>query len=426
MAFHDLSRACLACLVFVLLPPRASGQPAANLPQTFRDPAALELKAAIGASDLDKARRVVSAASKTDCLELDEQGRTALHYAVRACVSDSAGTKAFEILKLLASRPGCINAPDRLGREPILDLAPLSWTSRSRMDALNVLLANGADVNAQDQNGNTLLHQLLRTWDSRWPEVLQILIRAKANPNLTNSAGESTLHAFFGRTGFCTNRQEVGSSNTKLKIAQKVFTMLVGAGADLTLKDTQGTTPIGTLLSDDEPYYGTKEIIIGFLDPAISTQLRISSAEVRGRPALIFLCDHGMADAELILRLMQLGADPKRAEADGFTGLHGAAWFYNSAVCELLLQAGANVNSVNDKGRSALHELARSTYWSSAFFDADRSADILKTADVLVAHGADRHRKDINGKTPLDLLKVNSPSDSDNPEMIRQLRKKLK
>jgi ankyrin repeat protein len=420
-------RACGALLLFIATVVSSSGQGTPS-PQTFRDPRAVELKAAILSSNVSAVRQLTEAASSNDCLEVDDQGRTALHYAVRVCASGTSGASAFEVLKLLAGRPGCVDAADRLGRKPILELGPLSWGNRSKMDALTSLVANGADVNAQDQNGNTLLHQLLRTWDAaavHWPDVLQILLRGHVDPNITNAQGQTALHLFFGANGFCTNRDDVPLT-TRVKAAQKVFTMLLSAGAAVSIKDRDGTTPIGTLLLQDEPDYGTKETILGFLDPSLAKQLPTGTAEIKGRPALVYLCDHGQADVDLLERLLQLGADPKHGEADGFTALHGAAWFYDYRVCDLLLNHGADVNSVNHKGRAPLHELARSTYWKSAFFDADKGADILKAADVLVGHGADRRRKDASGKTAYDLLKGNGPATSDDPDLARQLKKKLR
>src|SRR5437763_17101403 len=97
-------------------------EPVAGPKQSFRDPLAKELRPAIAASDLDTVQRIVSAAQPDDCLEVDEQGRTALHDAVRKCASDNAGSNAFAVLKLLASRKPCVNAADRLGRKAILDL----------------------------------------------------------------------------------------------------------------------------------------------------------------------------------------------------------------------------------------------------------------------------------------------------------------
>jgi ankyrin repeat protein len=427
MVLKHLLVILLALLVLAARTPRSSGEPSSELKQSYRDARAAELRAAVASSDLNRVRNLVSVASTNDCLELDEQGSTALHYAVKLCASGAADSRSFEVLKLLSSRAGCVNAADRLGRKPILEVAPLSWASRSRIDALQILLAHGADVNAQDENGATLLHQLLRSWDGssvHWPEVVQVLVAAKVNPNIRDSAGQTPLHRFFGPLSFCTNRSGVRA--TTVAVAQRVFAMLVEAGADLAITDNEGTTPLGTMLLHNEPYFGRKEIILGFAAPSLSKELRINSAEMKKRPALIFLCDRGKADGDLIGRLLDLGADANRAEADGFTALHGAAWFYNYRVCELLLARGANVNSINEKGRTPLHELARSTYPNSGSMDTDTAADLLRAATVLIGHGADRRMKDQAGKTALDLLKKVDPGEPENQETLRRLKKMLR
>src|SRR5512133_2318594 len=87
-----------------------SGEPAPLARQSFRDPQAVALKAAIQSAKLESVREFVNAAATNDCLELDEQGRTALHYAVRRCAEGLGNADPFEILKLLAGRPGCVNA----------------------------------------------------------------------------------------------------------------------------------------------------------------------------------------------------------------------------------------------------------------------------------------------------------------------------
>jgi ankyrin repeat protein len=396
-------------------------------PQSYRDATAVALRSAIKSGKLETVRELVNAAATNDCLELDEQGRTALQYAVRQCTDDTANASSFEILKLLASRSNCVNVPDRFGREPILDLEPLSWTSRARMDALHVLIAAGADINARDENGATILHQLLSTWDASamyLPEVLNVVLAAKAQPNIVDSAGQSPLHYLFGPRGFCSDRE--GSRATKVAIAQKVFTNLMSAGADITLKDHDGTTPLGSLLMQYETFFGTKEFVLTYVSPALAKLLNVNAAHVKDRPALIYLCDKGQSDPALVNRLIELGADPKMTEDDGFTALHGAAWFYNAVVCEVLIQRGADVNAVNDKGRTPLHELARSKYFDSAFLESDRYASILMTADVLVAHGVNRHLKDKEGKTALDLFKASGGGSTAEPELLRAVRKKLR
>jgi ankyrin repeat protein len=202
--------------------------------------------------------------------------------------------------------------------------------------------------------------------------------------------------------------------------------MLVSAGADVTIRDQEGTTPLGVLFSQDDPFTGAKEVILGFLTPSLAGQLRVQSAMIKQRPAFIYLCDQGRADVDLVQRLLELGANVNQAERDGSTALHGAAWFYNHRLCELLLARGANVNAQDELGRSPLHELTRSTYGRSAFFETDREADILKTADVLVAKGADRRLKDKEGKTAWDLFKAPPLTDDEGRDLFRQLRKKVR
>jgi ankyrin repeat protein len=251
-----------------------------------------------------------------------------------------------------------------------------------------------------------------------------VLIDAKVQPNVTDSAGQSALHYFLGPHGFCADRE--GPRAAKLATAQKVFTILVNAGADITLKDHEGTTPFGLFLMQYETYFGTKECILGFAAPALAKSLNVNAVRIKDRPALVAVCDRGQCDPALVNRLLELGADPRSAEDDGFTALHGAAWFYNYAVCELLLEHGAPVNAINEKGRTALHELARSKYFDSAFLDSDRAANIVRAADVLLAHGADRRIKDKEGRTAFDLFKNLGGGAAADEDLGRVLRKKLR
>jgi ankyrin repeat protein len=416
----------IAFLIAVSALAQTAGQPSGRQAQTYRDPAADRLKNAILSGDVEGVRRIVGAALISDCLEVDEQGRTALHYAVQRCATDSsADARPFEILKILAARDHCANAEDRLGRRPILELAPVSWDNRSRIDALQILLAHGADINAQDENGATLLHQILGSWDSsshHWPELLKILGQGKLNPNIINSTGQSPLHAFFGPQGFCISRAE--DRTAKVSVAQKVLKVLEEMGAKLSIRDNDGTTPVGEMLAEYEPLSANKTTILTFATPSLSNQLQISSAFIKNRPALLFLCDRHRSDPDLVQRVLELGADTKVAEPNGVTSLHGAAWFYNHRVCALLLDHGAAVNATNERGWTPLHALVRSTYHGSKFMEIDPYANVLRTAAILVSHGADKRLKDSDGKRPFDLLKVQN--DSEEQELAGALKKLLK
>lgn len=59
--------------------------------------------------------------------------------------------------------------------------------------AVSALLARGADVNAQDAEGNTPVHHLARVLNAKTENVLAALVAAKVNLELKNNLGETAL-----------------------------------------------------------------------------------------------------------------------------------------------------------------------------------------------------------------------------------------
>jgi ankyrin repeat protein len=80
-----------------------------------------------------------------------------------------------------------------------------------------LLVHAGANLNAQDQNGDSVLNEAYDT------EIVRVLIENGADVNLRNAKGETPLMANFD-----------------LDAAK----LLVAAGADVTLRDTTGKTAL--------------------------------------------------------------------------------------------------------------------------------------------------------------------------------------
>jgi ankyrin repeat protein len=84
-----------------------------------------------------------------------------------------------------------------------------------------------------------------------------------------------------------------------------------------------------------------------------------------------------------------VGADPRAARVNNFTPLHAAAMHGHTAVCEILLRAGAEVNvQTSPQGYAPIH--------SAAF------AGHLETIKVLLAHAADPELLNYRGERPAD------------------------
>ena len=184
------------------------------------------------------------------------------------------------------------------------DCTPLHSAALSNAcEAAEVLLKNGADVNAKGNVGSTLLVLLggssprVRGADGKRkkkkkkkkssPRVWGVAVNAKGN------VGRTPLHA------------------AALSNACEVAEVLLKNGADVNAKDEDGGTPLRTA--------------------ALSNACEV--AEV----------------------LIQNGADVNAKDEDGFTLLHAAALSNACEVAEVLIQNGAKVNAKGNVGRTPLH-----------------------------------------------------------------------
>ena len=88
-----------------------------------------------------------------------------------------------------------------------------------------------------------------------------------------------------------------------------------------------------------------------------------------------------------------LKSDPSLIDArdtDGSTPLHCATWKGHVDVAEFLVQAGADVNAVN-----------QNEHWGTTPLHAAAHANQVKIAQLLLDNGANTKAKDIEGRTPM-------------------------
>ncbi|MBP5698450.1 MAG: ankyrin repeat domain-containing protein, partial [Alphaproteobacteria bacterium] len=174
------------------------------------------LKSPTPLEDLDDAFKNLAAADS-----LNEDGCSLLLAAVQ-------NNNNLEVLKYLINAKTDPNATCYNGRNALMFLASIQTSEADtpeQIKKIEYLLANGLDINATDEYGNTAL--MYAVGNQADPEVIQTLLKANADVNLENQDKNTAL--------WITLQQQSDPETLKL---------LLEYGANPNQKDSRGESPI--------------------------------------------------------------------------------------------------------------------------------------------------------------------------------------
>jgi ankyrin repeat protein len=138
-------------------------------------------------------------------------------------------------------------------------------------------------------------------------------------------------------------------------------------------------------------------------------------ADVNARSNLLGTALHLVSgkNAEMVARLLAMGANPRVGDAHGRPCLVNAVGYPGKAPAEMLLSHGADVHASTPDKLSPLHQAVRCV---CMFHDAGDVA----TVKLLLEKGANPHAKDASGKTPLDYALDISKEVSGNANLLKR------
>lgn len=155
----------------------------------------------------------------------------------------------------------------------------------------------------------------------------------------------------------------------------EIVKVLLHGGADVNAKDIGGYTAVLRALENKHDE----------LADMLLAQPRIDLNTQGANGATVLMTFVWKQREDVVKALLERGADPKLADADGDTALHGAAQRGNPKLAEMLLAKGANPNAKNKVGGTPL-------MWAGTYGHQD-------VARVLLEKGADATLKDEDGMT---------------------------
>ena len=354
-------------------------------------------------------------------------GQTPLHHAVQE--EDRAS------VELLLSYGADANPENRRGETPTsiamengsagivrllaahLDEVTLhSAASMGDMEGMAALLDSGVEINHVDAKGRIALNYAIRAAQVK---AVRWLLTEGADPNRPDRGFESPLlvASNIGRDVTSpSDPNEIDRSNS-LRLRQKqIMTLLLRRGAaesaslgiasetvrtqakkvaDLIVEADLGVGAKWPLLHT-AAWRGQRDVVVELLELGAD----IHATDDEGGTALHAALQIGWTDyqhsnhyprLDVLELLLERGANVNALTIRRVTPLHGAASQASVNAVALLIKLGADVNAVDEANRTPLHEAAEQ--WNSA--------DIMP---LLIGQGADPNALDENGNSPLLLL----------------------
>mgnify|MGYP001187742189 CR=1 FL=1 len=200
------------------------------------------------------------------------------------------------------------------------------------------LVKNGADVNAQDENGNTPLHLLTNT--IRNIASIKLLVEKGASINIKNKEG---INAFSKAIELARYRN-IDNEQT--------INFLIEQGADVNTEDENKVTPLMKIISIGE----TQELNLELIKKIITNGANIDAYDKNGKTALHYAMEQKSRyeNRKLIKLLIEKGADVNVKDNKGNTPLTLATKNYDVELIKSLVEGGALLSIKDKKGKGAI------------------------------------------------------------------------
>ncbi|MCP5545247.1 MAG: ankyrin repeat domain-containing protein [Akkermansiaceae bacterium] len=302
----------------------------------------------------------------------DENGDPVMVYA--------ADAERVEHARLLIQHGVGINSRSSSGSTCLIRGARYEKTAdvRAKLDL-------GADPDLVDPRGHTAL--MIATGAGNM-EAVEQLLKGGADPDVTTPNGKTAL----------TMAAAIDSFDGDGSAEGRIIKWLLGAGADIDHRDSEGNTPLLVALKNWQAKPPMIEALL-----AAKPDLSIRDAE--GRDAL-FLAVSDEDTVGFFERLVDLGADIRTTDDSSVDLLMLAAGHADRELVSDLLKRGLDPMRVTKAGWNAVHHVASIRFYLNDPFGSDddkkrNKKDIPGVLDLLREQGLDIMLRDKDGDSPL-------------------------
>ena len=324
----------------------------------------------------------------------DEDGETPLFEAVYINTGDYEQDKIRynEVVDLLLEYGANINAVNNYGSTPIL---AASVMGNMNNNCTEKLFKMGADVNIADKIGKNMLMLCFRTPEDEFRKPLDLIKRSTSETIKAQDVDGRTplMHAIIN-AGKNYNAENAG--------VIKFIKELVKAGADIDIKDKSGHDALSYAIS-----INNIEIVQILIDHGAKLE-NADAQDDKGRTllmrAVINVIDdyaiEGTKTMEFIEKLLIVGANINIRDNNGYDALLHAISKNNMLIARFLINHGARLENVNIRDNEGKTPLMRAVIKAVEKPYAEE-AEAIGNIERLLQAGADINTVDNNGYSVL-------------------------
>ena len=305
---------------------QAMGQGHTQVAELLRQHGATEtLHEAVASADIDEVKRLISEGH--DVNSRDNKGQTPLHFAA------NRGQK--EILEVLLANGADIEARDGRWHNTAL----LNASVRGRKEVVELLLEKGANIEAKDGNGGTPLNLTSGYGTSVHTDVIQLLLDRGADIESRGNVDCTPL-----QTAVAVGRKEVAE-------------LLLAHGAKLNVSSRYFGTPAHHAMKDNH-----RDVVRWAISKGINIPPMHQAAY--------------FGEINEVRDLLSKGADVNHKDLAKFTAMHCAVLGRNKEIVQLLIDRGADLEARSCGDTTPLFFACRGGYLDIVKLLLDNGADV--------------------------------------------------
>ncbi|KAK3986085.1 ankyrin-2 [Cladorrhinum sp. PSN332] len=289
-----------------------------------------------------------------DCSIADRNGNTVLHFAAKQSspYTHEEMKREQDMFSKLVSAGAPINSPNKFGKTPIHLLPARGWSTLAggNLGMVKHLVALGADIEAQDHNGETLL---MCWFDEQDQEGLNELIALGSKVETRDHRGRTLLH----RAVALQVRHAAPRDDSKCAIDWASLNLAIGLGLpmDPNVVDYSGNTLLHEFVARGSRERYGEDLPMGvFKDLVRIYGVNPDARNYAGQTVLHLLC----ASSSFLKEQLKLCKDIDAADNEGIRPIHLAASVSEYQV-SALMAAGADIYAATHDGLTPLHLAAK-------------------------------------------------------------------